>query len=68
MKMFLGMPIFIWLTLIALVFIVVASIFMADRAFTEMKKNYEKPDTTITITNGKADTIITKKSAPKWMQ
>lgn len=28
--------------------------------------NYSKPDTSITIHNGKSDTLITKKSKPFW--
>lgn len=36
-------------------------------ALVEFKSNYEKPDTTITIHNGKSDTLITKKQLPKWL-
>ncbi len=34
----------------------------------EIKENYSKPDTTIVIKNGKADTVITKKSIPSWLK
>ena len=34
----------------------------------EWVEGYQKPDTTITIHNGKPDTVIVKKQAPIWLK
>lgn len=35
---------------------------------TKVKAEYLKPDTTITIKNGRPDTVIVKKSQPWWLK
>lgn len=46
--------------------LIIVAIF--NKAIKEMKANYVKSDTSIIITNGRADTIITKKTLPWYLK
>lgn len=46
--------------------LIIVAIF--GNAIKELKANYVKSDTSIVITNGKADTIITKKTLPWYLR
>lgn len=51
--------VFVAFTLVSLLF---------GKVIKEMKTNYLKADTSIVITNGKPDTIITKKTLPWYLK
>jgi uncharacterized protein YlzI (FlbEa/FlbD family) len=42
------------------------AIVLLNKQVAQIKSNYEKPDTTITVKNGKADTTIVTKKLPWW--
>lgn len=41
---------------------------MAAESCNQFKEDYMRPDTTIVIKNGVADTTVVKKSKPWWLQ
>lgn len=53
--------------ILSIIVVIICSIIVA-KSVKDIAKDYEKPDTTITIHNGKSDTLITKKHAPSWLK
>ena len=61
---------FIIATLVLVVLVVVSVCFALKgvrKAHDHFVSDYMKPDTTITIHNGRPDTVITQKSKPFWL-
>ena len=53
---------------VAFMFLLILGSLVINNAVYEWRANYIKPDTTITIHNGKSDTVIVKKQLPAWLK
>jgi len=51
-----------------LILLIIFMSYVTSKAVDELRVNYSKPDTTITVHNGKSDTLIIKKTVPSWLK